>query len=83
MVGVQEDVLNERMLLITNTKNIQFLKTAIRSSPVAWWLGFWAFSAVGRVQSLMGELRTRKLRSAAKEKKQQNSNDLYLFIPLR
>ena len=33
---------------------------------MAWWLGFWAFTAVAQVQSLVGELRSRKLRGAAK-----------------
>ena len=31
------------------------------------WLGFWAFSAVAQVQSLVGELRSQTSRGAAKE----------------
>ena len=31
-----------------------------RSSLVAWWLGFWAFTAMTQVQSLVGELTSRK-----------------------
>ena len=36
------------------------LKNNTGSSLVAEWLGFWAFTAVAWVQSLVGELRSRK-----------------------
>ena len=39
------------------------------SSLVAWWLGFQAFTAVARVQSLVGELRSCKPHGAAKKKR--------------
>ena len=38
------------------------------SSLVALLLGFWAFTVVAWVQSLVGELRSRKFRGAAKKK---------------
>ena len=44
------------------------------SSLVAWWLGFWAFTAMARVQSLVGELRSHKPCGAAKKIQPNNNN---------
>ena len=37
-----------------------FIHEITGSSLVAWWLGFWAFTAIAQVQSLVRELRSRK-----------------------
>ena len=44
------------------------LKNNTGSSLVAEWLGFWAFTAVAWVQSLVGELRSHKSCGVAKKK---------------
>ena len=49
-------------------KNIDFLK----SSLVAYWLEFWAFTAVAQVQSLVRELRSWRLCAAAAAKSPQS-----------
>lgn len=41
------------------------------SSLVAYWLQFWAFTAVGGIQSVVGELSFRKPRGMAKTNKQK------------
>ena len=46
----------------------------MESSLVAWWLGFWAFTAVARVQSLVRELRSHEPRGILKKKK------IYIYI---
>ena len=48
-------------------KNIDFLK----SSLVAYWLEFWAFTAVAQVQSLVRELRFYTAKGAKKKKKRE------------
>ena len=48
------------------------------------WLGLGSFTAVARVQSLVGELRSYKLRSAAKKKKTPLNNTFYsTLLPLQ
>ena len=49
-------------------KNIDFLK----SSLVAYWLEFWAYTAVAQVQSLVRELRSWRLCAAAAAKSPQS-----------
>ena len=44
-----------------------FYKIVLGNSLVVQWLGLHAFTAVARVQSLFGELRSHKLRSAVKK----------------
>ena len=39
------------------------------SSLVVWWLGFSAFTAMVQIQSLVGKLRSQKLRGMAQKKK--------------
>ena len=39
---------------------------------MAYWLGFWAFTTMARVQSLVGELRPCKPRGTAKKKKKKS-----------
>ena len=41
-------------------------KCLIREPLAAWWLGFWVFTAIAQVQSLVGELRFHKLCGVAK-----------------
>ena len=41
---------------------------------MVWWLGFGTFTAVAWVQSLVGELRSRKQCGVAKKKKKKNPN---------
>ena len=45
---------------------------------MAWWLGFWVFSVVAQVQSLLGKLRSCKTCGMAKKKKLQK---IHIFFP--
>ena len=49
----------------------------IRNSLVAWWLGFWAFTAVAQVQSLFRELRFYTAKGAKKERKKERKKINY------
>lgn len=44
------------------------------------WLGHGAFTGVAQVQFLVGQLRSCKLRSAAKTNKQKSDSDLHLLF---
>ena len=50
------------------------------SSLVAYWLEFGTFTAVARVQSLVGELRSCKLRDVAKIKKKRKEKRFWAQI---
>ena len=66
VLGRDKDGLNS----LTMPTHVSCLKNYIEgSSLVVQWLGFGAFTAVARVQSLVRELRSCKQHSAAKKKK--------------
>jgi len=52
----------KKILLLENWKG------TCGSSPMAWWLQFWAFIAVAQVQFLVRELRSYKPLSVVKKK---------------
>ena len=54
------------MYLLSSLVDFKFL--TFRHSLAVQWLGLSAFTVVAHVQSLIGELRSHKLRSAAKNK---------------
>ena len=59
------------------------LKASSRSSLVAWWLRFQAFTVEARVQSLIRELRSHKLCSKAQKKKEKREENIFLILTVR
>ena len=63
---------SKQLLVTEKAENVVVTNMVIRSSLVVQWLALGAFTAMAWLRSLVGELRSCKLRGAAKKKPQTN-----------